>query len=100
MATASINDAIKYYELFKTLQAKKQAEDETFEPLHIACIFSPPTQALASENDSTNDKNVKDIKQLQDGLPQEKADNQVEPEKKKAALIAIITDYIRPSFRC
>ena len=41
LATASINNAIEYYELFKTMQATKQAEDETFERLHIACVFSP-----------------------------------------------------------
>jgi len=93
LATASINNAIEYYELFKTMQAKKQAEDETFEPLHIACVFSPPAQALANDKDNNNENNVKDIKQLQDDLPQEKADNQVEPEKKKASLMAIITDY-------
>lgn len=41
LATASINNAIEYYELFKTMQAKRQAEDEGFEPLHIACVFPP-----------------------------------------------------------
>ncbi len=95
LATASINNAIEYVELFKDLQAQKQAEDDTYQPLHIACVFSPPAQAVAKDKDSNNDKNVKDIKQLQDDLPQEKADNQVEPEKKKAALKAIIADYNR-----
>ena len=93
LATASINNAIEYYELFKTIQAKKKQKDETFEPLNIACVFSPPAQAVAGDKETNNDKNVKDIKQLQDDLPQEKADNQVEPEKKKAALAAIIADY-------
>jgi type I restriction enzyme R subunit len=94
LATATINNAIEYYELFKTMQAQKQQEDETFEPLHIACVFSPPSQAVANDKDNnSNDKNVKDIQQLQDDLPQEKADNQVEPEKKKAALMSIIADY-------
>ncbi|MDH4200441.1 MAG: type I restriction endonuclease subunit R [Spirochaetia bacterium] len=95
LATASINNAIEYYEKFKSIQAKIQAEDETFEPLQIACVFSPPSQAMADDKDNTNDKNVKDIQQLQDDLPQEKADNEVEPEKKKAALMAIIEDYNR-----
>ena len=83
LATASINNAIEYYELFKTMQAQKQAEDETFEPLHIACVFSPP-----AEGD-------KDVQQLQEDLTQEKEDNKKEPEKKKAALKAIIDDYNR-----
>nr|WP_231765350.1 DEAD/DEAH box helicase family protein [Enterobacter cloacae complex sp. ECL68] len=39
LATASINHAIEYFELFKTLNAQKQVEDENFEPLNIACVF-------------------------------------------------------------
>ena len=93
LATASINNAIEYYEQLKIIQAKKQAEDENFVPLKIACVFSPPAQAVAKDNDSNNDKNVKDIKQLQDELLQEKEDNKVEPEKKKAALKKIIADF-------
>lgn len=83
LATASINDAIKYYELFKTIQAKKQAEDETFNPLQVACVFSPPAEGN------------KDVQQLQEDLAQEKEDNKQEPEKKKAALKTIIDDYNR-----
>ncbi|MDR0733135.1 MAG: type I restriction endonuclease subunit R [Dysgonamonadaceae bacterium] len=83
LATASINDAIEYYKLFKSLQAKQQEEDENFEPLNIACVFSPP-----AEGD-------KDVQQVQEDLPQEKADNQQEPDVKKKALKAIITDYNR-----
>ncbi len=97
LATASINHAIEYFELFKTHQAQKRSEDENFEPLNIACVFSPPAQSAKENNcpstDSVNNKNVADIKQLQEDLPQESADNQVEPEKKKAALMAIIADY-------
>ncbi|CAJ4907470.1 type I site-specific deoxyribonuclease HsdR [Burkholderia pseudomallei] len=81
LATASINDAIEYCETFKSIQAKKQAEDETFQPLNIACVFSPP-----AEGD-------KDVQQIQEDLPQEKEDNQQDPEGKKAALKAIIDDY-------
>lgn len=98
LATASINHAIEYFEQFKTLQAQKQSEDENFEPLNIACVFSPPAQ-IAKENDGNGtgnvngNKNAADIKQLQEDLPQESADNQVEPEKKKSALMAIIADY-------
>lgn len=92
LATASINNAIEYYEQFKAGQVQKQRDDETYEPLNIACTFSPPAQAAARDEEGSN-KNVADIKQLQDDLPQEKADNQVEPEKKKAALVEIIKDY-------
>lgn len=90
LATGSINDAIEYHRLFKETQASKQANDEDFVPLNIACVFSPPAKALAKE---TTDKNVADIKQLQEDLPQEKFDNEKQPEKKKAALKAIIKDY-------
>src|SRR3546814_3992424 len=34
-----------------------------------------------------------DVKQLQEDLPQEQADNRKDPEGKKAALAAIIADY-------
>lgn len=93
LATASINDAIEYYDLFKTLQAKKQAENGDYQPLNIACVFSPPALALANDPENRNEKNVADTKQLQDDLAQEKADNLVEPEKKKDALKAIIAEY-------
>jgi type I restriction enzyme, R subunit len=81
LATASINDAIEYHGLFRTLQAEKQGSDPDFKPLNIACVFSPP-----SEGDP-------DVKQLQEDLTQEKADNEVEPEQKKEALKAIMADY-------
>lgn len=93
LATASINDAIEYYELFKDIQSSKAKEDENFVPLNIACVFSPPAQLIAKEGDNGSQKNAADIKQLQDDLEQEKADNKVEPEKKKKALEAIISDY-------
>jgi type I restriction enzyme R subunit len=81
LATASINDAIEYHAVFKTLQAEKQAADPEFQLLNIACVFSPP-----AEGD-------KDVQQIQEDLPQEKEDNAVEPEKKKEALKAILADY-------
>lgn len=81
LATASINDAIEYYELFKDLQAKKRKHDENFIPLNIACVFSPPADGN------------KDVQQLQEDLQQEKEDNKVEPAKKKKALKTIIADY-------
>jgi type I restriction enzyme, R subunit len=81
LATSSINDAIEYHRLFKEFQAKKQAKDTDFQPLNIACVFSPPADGN------------KDVQQIQEDLPQEKADNQNAPEEKKAALKAIIADY-------
>ena len=81
LATSSINDAIEYHALFATMQAERQAADPEFKPLNIACVFSPP-----AEGDP-------DVKQIQEDLPQEKADNQVEPDKKKDALKAIVADY-------
>jgi len=79
-ATASINDAIEYFELFKSLQ-EERCKDENFVPLNIACVFSPPAEGN------------KDVKQLQEDLQQEKADNEKEPEKKKAALKSIMDNY-------
>jgi type I restriction enzyme R subunit len=81
LATSSINDAIEYHSLFKTIQAEKLAADSGFRPLNIACVFSPP-----ADGDP-------DVKQIQEDLPQEKEDNAVEPEKKKEALKAILADY-------
>jgi type I restriction enzyme R subunit len=81
LATASINDAIEYHALFKTMQAEKQAIDPDFKPLNIACVFSPPAEGDA------------DVKQIQEDLPQEQADNEEDPEGKKAALKAILADY-------
>ncbi|TKB66097.1 MAG: type I restriction endonuclease subunit R [Nitrospira sp.] len=81
LATSSINDAIEYHGLFKTVQAEKQAADPEFQPLNIACVFSPP-----AEGD-------KDVQQIQEDLPQEKTDNEQDPEGKKAALKDILADY-------
>jgi len=81
LATASINDAIAYYRLFQEIQAQKQTEDRDFMPLNIACVFSPPAEGN------------KDVQQIQEDLPQEKTDNEQEPDQKKAALANIIADY-------
>ena len=81
-ATASINDAIEYFELFKSMQDERCSnEGEAFTPLNIACVFSPPAEGN------------KDVKQLQEDLQQEKADNEKEPEQKKAALSNIMDIY-------
>ena len=81
LATASINNAIEYYKLFKEAQKKKQTENAEYFPLNIACVFSPPAEGN------------KDIQQIQEDLTQEKEDNKQNPEEKKKALTEIITDY-------
>ena len=83
LATASINDAIDYYRHFKQLQAEKQTAEPDFQPLNIACVFSPPADGN------------KDVQQLQEYLQQEKQDNKQDPEQKQRALKAIIADYNR-----
>ncbi len=99
LATNSINDAIEYYQQFKLMQAQNKEVVLNYRPFNVVCVFSPPAQlpkAAAEQEDATSktiEKNIKDIKQLQDDLPQEKADNQIEPEKKKQALMSIIADY-------
>ncbi len=81
LATASINEAIDYYRLFKERQADRKEKDEVYAALNIACVFSPPAEGN------------KDVQQLQEDLQQEKKDNQEAPEEKKLALKAIIADY-------
>lgn len=81
LATASINNAIEFYQLFKEVQKKKQNENPDYIPLNIACVFSPPAEGN------------KDIQQIQEDLVQEKEDNKQNPEEKKAALKTIIEDY-------
>jgi type I restriction enzyme R subunit len=93
LATASINNAIEYYRLFKELQKKNQEENPDYVPLNIACVFSPPAQLIARNGDQQSQKNAADIKQLQEDLAQEKEDNKHKPEKKKKALIRIIADF-------
>lgn len=77
LATASINDAIEYHSLFK----ESQSNGSGFSLLNVACVFSPPAEGN------------KDVQQIQEDLPTEKADNEVEPDKKKEALKTIIADY-------
>jgi type I restriction enzyme R subunit len=81
LATASINDAISYYQLFQQTHTEQQSANPDFMPLNIACVFSPPAEGNT------------DVKQLQEDLPQEKADNEQDPEHKKNALKGIIADY-------
>jgi type I restriction enzyme R subunit len=81
LATASINNAIEYYRLFKEIQIQKKTENPDYVPVNIACVFSPPAEGN------------KDIQQIQEDLEQEKEDNRQNPDEKKAALKTIINDY-------
>ena len=54
---------------------------EGYEPLNIACVFSPPAGLSA------------DAKQMQEDLENEREDYKQDPEGKKQALINIIDDY-------
>ncbi len=81
LATASINDAIKYYQLFKEIQQQKQVANPDYTPLNVACVFSPPAEGN------------NDIQQIQEDLTQEKEDNKQNPDEKKEALKTIIADY-------
>lgn len=93
LATASINNAIEYFNIFKEVQKKKLSQNPNYIPLNIACVFSPPSQLIAKQGDQQSQKNAADIKQLQEDLTQEFEDNQQNPEEKKKALIDIIDDY-------
>lgn len=93
LATASINDAIEYYALFGEVQAERQARDPDFCLLKMACVFSPPAQAVAAEGGDEAARSAADVRQLQEDLPQEQADNREDPEGKAAALKRIIADY-------
>ncbi|MEI7000088.1 type I restriction enzyme subunit R domain-containing protein, partial [Klebsiella pneumoniae] len=55
--------------------------DSEFRPLNVACVFSPPAEGN------------KDVQQIQEDLPQEKEDNQQDPDGKKAALTRIVIEY-------
>lgn len=81
LATASINDAIEYVRLFRDMQTQRQAADPSFQPLNIACVFSPPGSVS------------QEVKQMQEDLAQEQQDNLVDPDGKKEALTEIIADY-------
>jgi type I restriction enzyme R subunit len=80
-ATASIADAIEYVRLFEVAQTEMAAVEPTFKPLTIAAVFSPPGDISS------------DVRQIQEDLLQEQLDNQQDPEGKKEALRAIISNY-------
>ncbi len=81
LATASINDAIEYFDLFNAIQAAGSRPTPSSVPLNVAAVFSPPADVSP------------DVKQIQEDLPQEQEDNQHDPEAKKTALTGIIADY-------
>lgn len=76
LATPSIPEAIRYYELFKEEQEKRQKADPEYIPLNITAVFTPPMKNSSDED-----------------LPQEEADNQENPEGNKEALDRIIREY-------
>lgn len=65
LATASINEAIEYWEKFKTVQAVRAAADPEFRPLNIACVFSPPAEGNP------------DVRQLQEDLQQDGTNHRI-----------------------
>src|SRR3546814_2790383 len=80
LATASINDALEYYRLFAAAPAEKRQADPHYVPLNIAAVFSPPADLRAA------------VKQFQDDLPHEQADNRHDPDSTTADLAAILAD--------
>ena len=81
LATASIADAITYYQLFKEIQQTHKTRHPDYRPLKIACLFSPPPHIKQENKDSY------------EHFSQEQKDYRQDPEKKKQALIEIIADY-------
>jgi type I restriction enzyme R subunit len=81
LATASINDAIHYFDLFESIQLGRSIANPDYRPLRVAAVFSPPGDVSA------------DVRQLQEDLPQEQADNKIDPDGKKKALTRIIGRY-------
>ncbi len=76
MATPSIPDAIRYYEIFKEEQEKRVQENPDYVPLNITAVFTPPMRNISDED-----------------LPQEEADNQENPDGNREALDNIIDEY-------
>ncbi len=76
LATPSIPDAIRYYEIFKEAQAKRAQADPDYEPLNITAVFTPPMRNISDED-----------------LPQEESDNREHGDENKKALGGIISEY-------
>ena len=93
LATASINDAIDYYELFQSIQIGRKMANAEYAPLNIVAVFSPPAAALAQDPKNPNPDAAADVRQIQEDLFQEYEDNKHKPEEKKKALESIIADF-------
>ncbi|MBQ3382296.1 MAG: type I restriction endonuclease subunit R [Bacteroidales bacterium] len=76
LATPSIPEAIRYYEIFKVEQEKRVQEDPEYIPLNITAVFTPPSRNISDED-----------------LPQEEEDNSKTPDENRKALAGIISDY-------
>lgn len=76
LATPSIADAIRYYELFKEEQQRRQTTDPDYQPLHITAVFTPPS-----------------YKYNGDDLEQEQADNHENGEQNESELKKIMDEY-------
>ena len=76
LAVPSIPDAIRYFDVFKEEQEKRQQADPEYVPLNITAVFTPPMKNSSDED-----------------LPQEEADNNRNPEDNKKALGVIIDEY-------
>lgn len=76
LATPSIPDAIRYYQIFKEEQEKRSQADPDYRPLNITAVFTPPFRYGTDED-----------------LPQEEADNRENPNENQIALSKIIREY-------
>ena len=76
LATPSIPDAIRFYEIFKEEQKRRLLADPDYVPLNITAVFTPPMKNISEED-----------------LPQEEADNRENPEGNREALDKIIREY-------
>lgn len=78
MATPSIPDAIRYYQIFKEEQERRAQSDPDYMPLNITAVFTPPMRNISDED-----------------LPQEESDNKKNPDGNREALGRIINEYNR-----
>ncbi len=76
LATPSIPDAVRYFEIFEAEQQKRKEADPDYEPLNITAVFTPPMRNSSDED-----------------LPQEEADNREHAEENKTALGKVIDVY-------
>lgn len=76
MATPSIPDAIRYFQVFREEQEIRIKADPDYIPLNVTAVFTPPMKNSSDED-----------------LPQEEADNREHGEENKSALSKIIDAY-------